>query len=185
MNTTNGSYEPKYGALAIRAQRRLPCMVQKQFRLSLPREKGQPQWQHTAIERDLNAPARGTPYTQDRLAVLLKDQAREVMREVTQCVPAALPVALAHLRDIQNVIHFAIQHRLVNEAERTLSGRNLIHCYTLCDYAAALDVTRQAHREPPFASQERREHEEIITRLDTLAAMLSGVAAAPESEVGQ
>jgi hypothetical protein len=136
-------------------------------RLRLDRENGQSAREHAETERLLNLP-NPSARKQDQFACLLKRQADEIMRAVTECPPAALPQATARLRDLSEVIRFAVANGLVDADERQLSGPNLLHLHTLADYQAALDITRQQNRAPVFASRWSQELAELNAKLDAV-----------------
>jgi len=148
--------------------------MQKCIRLSLERQAGGPRWLNEADSWLLNHETKHpSERAQDRLAALLKRQAREVMRSVTECSPGSISAQVARLIDLAEVIRFALAAELVDEGERCLSDAQLVHPGTLADYQAALAITRQQHRAPVFVSSAGSELAQINAKLDSIAVWLA------------
>lgn len=145
-------------------------------RLRLSRQPGESARDHADNERLLNLPT-PTHRRQDQFAALLKRQADEVMRAVTECSPAAIPQAMARLHDTAAVIRFAVSNGFVDPNETQLSGPNLLHLHTLADYQAALEITRQTQRAPVFASRWSNELGEIRAKLEAILDRQESLAA--------
>jgi hypothetical protein len=161
-------------------QNRRNRMKTLRFRLEPQRQPGELAVNHRCSQRILNTDPDPRPRAQDRLAALLKTQAREVMRAVTECPPASVPAAVARLSDLDSIIRLAIETHLVDEGERSPSDHNPIHAHTLADFRLALSATRQYHRAPAFVSrwgdelaELRAEMGAMSAKIDLLASLLS------------
>jgi hypothetical protein len=149
-------------------------MHQAHFRLPIEPAAGFPRWQ-TRVDQALVNEHSNTPSPRhsDLFAALLKRQAREVMRCVTECPAAQIAAHVARAQDWRQIAHQAITAGFVDHDEGRLSGPNLIHCQTVADHLAALDITLREHRAPAFVSAEARELADINRKLDTLASWLA------------
>jgi len=95
------------------------------------------------------------------------------MRSVTECPPASISAHIARLCDLTDVIRFVIASELVDEAERVITDRQLLHPSSLADYQSALALTRTQHRAPVFVSSAGSELAQINAKLETLAGWLA------------
>lgn len=174
------------------------------LRLRVERRPGQSQSAHLSASRLFQdtlqgrippaheGPARAQVREARQLADVLKAKAARLCEAVRSAEPAALPATLDHLRDVEWMLSHALRSGQVPPAEGELSGRQLQHPVTLMDWLGALDLTRRNHRPPPFVQPHGGLAEQVLRRLDVLAALVvgkSGAAAAwaelqDESEVG-
>lgn len=150
--------------------------MQTVFRLRVDRQSGESIRAHAWRQQRLNSPL-NTVRQHDAFAALLKRQADEVMRAVTECPPAAVPANVARLRDIEETIQHALKAGLVDSEEAQLSGPNLLHLHTLADYSAAIEITRRDLRAPAFASRWSTELAELHAGLDAIQRQNEALAA--------
>lgn len=163
------------------ARTRTARMQNLSFRLPIDRHNGETRIHHALEERFLNQEPSPKPRAMDRLAAHLKQQAREVMRAVTECPPAQVPQAVARLADVDATIALVCELRMVDEHERAPSDANPLHAHTLGDFRLALEATRNHHRAPAFVTRWtgdladlRREIGAVHAAVDLLAAVISG-----------
>lgn len=151
---------------------------QKTLRFSVPLPPGVGRTFHADIEREFNRfalPFKASTLPVPRLlADLLREEARRVMRDVTECPPDTLPAHLTRLQFAMELCQFAIRNGLLPEADCRLSGFQLAHPSTVMDFVAALDITRQRHRAPCVVSPSQEQLNRIEGKLDTLAAWIGG-----------
>jgi hypothetical protein len=148
------------------------------FRLKAERLPGEPCWQHQSRQQTLNAtPKAPTTRQRDSFAALLKSQAQEVMRAVTECQPAAVPANVARLTDLVAVIRAALSGGLVSADEGALTDGNLLHLYTLADHLAALEITRRDLRAPAFVSRQTSDHAAVMATLAEIQNQNNALAA--------
>ena len=132
-----------------------------------------PVWRHRLEEQILNSDPAPRRTAAQQLAALLKILAREAIRSTTECPPAAIPLALARLKDLDSLIDAAIRLDLADEPEAEFSDPAPTQAHTLADYRLAIECTRQQLRGPAFISSTQAELAEITRRLDLLAGMLA------------
>lgn len=150
-------------------------MLQTQIRYRVQGAPGQPAWKAKADQSLINRPlpeATEARLDTTPLADLLKKQAREIMRSITECVPQQIPAQVARARDWEQVARLAIETGMLPEWECRLTGRQLICAASLADYRVAVELTCREHRMPAFVSRGMSDLSEVIDRLDTLAAYL-------------
>jgi hypothetical protein len=168
--------------------------TQKSLRFSVSRLPGETATAHATRERLINKGREHFPVPPEKLfADLLKRQAKRVMADITDCPANMLPAHVARLNDLRDIVRHAINHSLVPDSERELSGRQLLFCYTLADYLAALELTKAANRAPAFINSRDEAVERIERKIDLLAGLFAGsralnavldeAIAADESEV--
>ena len=122
----------------------------------------------------------------------LKNECRQVIRELTECEPAHLPGNIRAARVLRRIIQVALSDRMVSEIEAGRTERHLAHPLTVADFVAALDLTIQSHRAPACfeAGYELAQVSALIAghfahtrrQLDALLSV-TGVAVADGSEV--
>lgn len=150
-------------------------LLQKPLRLTVPRSRGETVSEHSERQRLLNGAEIPVPVGKEKLfADMLKRRARRVMADITECPPDTLPAHLARLDGLREVIHFAMRHELVPGAETRRSDRQLLYAYTLADFAACLEITKQTHRAPAFVNQRDEDLAAINRKLDLLAGLFAG-----------
>lgn len=142
--------------------------------LTLPRKPGTPLWQHRVEEQMINADPEEKPRAKRQLADLIKRQAKEALRAVTECAPAALPANLARIRDLDEIILLAIRLDLTEEPEADLSDPAPVAAHTLGDFRLAIQCARELHRAPAFVSATAAELAGVNRRLDAIAGLLAG-----------
>lgn len=150
--------------------------MQARFRLALPRVHGESARHHAERERFLNQEQQPSPSASHRLAAHLKAQAREVMRSVTECPPAAIGIAVSRLIDLDNTIALILRLGLVDESEAAVSDLNPCHAVTLADYRNALAFTRRNNRGPAYVSRWAEDLERLEGKIDLLASVIGRAA---------
>lgn len=108
------------------------------------------------------------------LADLLKRQATQVMRDITECPPDTLPANVCRLDCVLETLKFAVRHGLVEPAECRISGAQLCYPATCEDFSEALAVTRRQHRAPALQGLPDAQLDRIENKLETLAAFIGG-----------
>ena len=106
-------------------------------------------------------------------AAMLKEQAADVMRDVSTCPPDTLPAHVKRLDGLTQIMQEVIRYRLVPEEDCRLSG-SLLHPATCQDFVEMLNLTRQRHRAPCLAGLPQPQLDRIEQKLETLAAYLAG-----------
>jgi hypothetical protein len=129
-------------------------------------------FQQSEAENAFNSDARPTD-VQELLAKMLKRQANAIMRDLTECPPDTIPAHLARLDDLRELIRFALSHNRVADAEGRLSGKQLLAPYTLADFLAALEITRQTFRAPAFVNSYDAGLARIEHKIDVLAGLFA------------
>jgi len=99
--------------------------MQTHFRLDVPPDPTSPAWSRRLTRSTLNQPDGPTPAKPDRLAKLLRDQAREIFRSVTECQPLQIAAHIARLDDWRAVAALAMESGLVADHETQLTGQIL------------------------------------------------------------
>lgn len=144
-------------------------LTQRPLKLTLDPNPSEPKYLHRSRQRLFDNPPVREHFTgPEKFAQILKRQSRSVLENVTRCAPHAIGIHLAQLRDVCELIDFAVASEMIPEPERFLSGLQLAHPHTVMDLRACLDHAKQYHRMPPGVTS----NEEIITRLDLMAAQL-------------
>jgi hypothetical protein len=110
---------------------------------------------------------------QERLAHELRDYARRVMRDATECPIAAVHLHLERCQDAEWIIRLCIAEKLVPDAETRFSGLQLANPHTLLDYLHAIDITREHHRAPAWLNWRSDEYEKLGEKIDVLAAYVA------------
>jgi hypothetical protein len=148
--------------------------TQKSLRFTVARIPGETSNAHASRERLINKGREHFPVPPEKLfADLLKRQAKRVMADITDCPANTLPAHIARLNDLRDIVRHAVNHKLVPDYECGLSGRQLMFCSTLADYAAALELTKSAHRAPAFINSRDEAVERIERKLDLLAGLFA------------
>ncbi len=94
------------------------------------------------------------------------------MVDVTECPPDTIAAHMARLSDLREVIEHVLDNEFRETPEARLSGKQLAHPFTLRDYLACMEITRNSHRAPSFVGRSDSELSEINHKLDLIAGLL-------------
>lgn len=163
---------------------------QKLLPMTTSRLSGETASAHTWRQKDLRDNMRGHGTAQFKhnyenktdakklLADLLRNQARRVMADITECPPVQMPSHLARLDFLRDLIAFARNHDLISDAEKVASSFNPLNAaYTVGDFEFCLVETRKTHRAPSFLNSRDTELAQINHKLDLLAGCFAQSAA--------
>jgi len=145
---------------------------QQAMRLQLSRNNGESAHSHKLREQAFNTDLRKVSPAKI-FCDTIKRLARRAMRDVTECDALALPAHLARLDDLREIIGHAIRHDYSETPEAVATEMPIRAAYTLADYAACIQHTRQCHRAPSFVNSRDGELSEINRKLDTIAGLLA------------
>lgn len=152
------------------------------MRFVVSRLPGETSSNHDWRQRHLNevvraefSPERKNHTSEEKLfADLIKREARRVMADITECEAIQIPVHLARLSFVRELIAHAKNHELIPGSETLHSSANpLGGCYTVADFDFCLAETRKTHRAPAFINSRDEEFQTINRKLDLLAGLFA------------
>lgn len=151
--------------------------AQKVLRLEISRRAGQTKVSVLDANRNLRESIRFDGTTQPKTpqvlyAAMLKRQAREIMGCVTECESVNVSAQMARLRDVEELIRFAINHDYIPANECGRSDKQLIYAATVGDVLECIIITKKTHRAPTCVSQRDEDLTRIERKLDLIAGAI-------------
>jgi hypothetical protein len=150
--------------------------TQKILPLTVVRRPGQQAWENKSENYQLRLISSGKipKSSPDELfAALLKRHAREIMGCVTECEPVQIAVHLARLRDLEEIIRFAINHLQIPANECGRSDKQLISAVTIGDLLECIKITLTQHRAPECVTQRESDFQRLERKIDLIAGAIA------------